>query len=189
MYLLDYIYNILVDGYFYVVLILLLTYLLIKKQRPFLKEVIISSNLLSLITYLLFIIHSIYTLFPLIQPFNDERDVFFTYRIAGPYSYSYWIPLINGLAIFLFLLFRKHRNSIWITVWILISATPFIYEQLIIWITMQFRDYVPSSWSVYYKDFFHSYPSPIYLFLLAITYFIRRHFTNKKIKESANLQQ
>lgn len=189
MYLFDYIYNILVDGYFYVVLLLLLAYLLIKKQRPFLKEVIISSNLLSLVTYLLFIVHSIYTLYPLIQPFNDERDTFFKYRIVGPYSYGNWIPFINALIIFILLLFKKPRNTIWITVWVLISSAPFIYEKLIIWISMQFRDYVPSSWSVYYKDPFHNYPWLVYLFILAITYFIRKYFTNKKIKESANLQQ
>lgn len=189
MYLLDYVYDVLSNGYFYVVFFLLLAYLLLKKRRPFLKEVIISSNLLSLITYLLFIIHSIFILYPLIKPFNDDRDIFFSYRIAGPYSTYYWLSVINSVLIFTFLLFKKHRNAVWITFWIVLSSAPFNYERLVIWITSLYRDYLPSSWSVYHTDFIYNYPWFAYLFVLAVTYIARKYFTNKKIKESANLQQ
>lgn len=181
-------YEVLSDGYFYVLLFLLLAYWVIKKQRPLLKEIIISSNILSLITYLFFICHALYTLYPIIQPFNDERDIFFKYRIVGPYSYYNWVPFINSLAIFILLLFKKPRNSIWITVWMVISSAPFLYEKLIVWITNLYRNYLPSSWSVYHTDFFHSYPPLIYMFFLAITYFIRKYFINKKIQKAANLQ-
>lgn len=180
MYLLDYIYNVLANGYFYVVLLLLIAYLLLKKQRTFLKEIIISSNVLSLITYLLFIIHSIYILYPLIQPFNDERDLFFKYRISGPYSHYFWVSIINSLIIFILLLFKKSRNSVWMTVWIVISSAPFNYESLILWITSLYRDYIPSSWSVHYTNFFYNYPSVLYTCFLTMTYFIRKNVISKK---------
>ena len=186
--LLDYIYNVLANGYFYVTLFLLLAYLFLKKQRAVLKEIIISSNLLSLITYLLFIIHSIYILYPLIQPFNDERDIFFKYRIAGPYSHYFWLSLINSLIIFILLLFKKPRNSVWITVWMFISSAPFNYERLILWITSLYRDYLPSSWSVYHTDFFYNYPFVVYILFLALTVFIRKYLKKRDIPETSTLQ-
>ena len=187
--LLNFIYDVLVDGYFYVVLILLLAYLFLKKQRLFLKEVIISSNVLSIFTYFIFICYSLYTIYPLLHYTKQEGYASLLYRIAGPYSYVFWIRFINSLALFILLLFKKTRSSIWITVWILISTAPFIYEQLIIWITMQFRDYIPSSWSVYHRDFFHNYPWLTYLLTLTVTHFIRQFFMKRKTPESANLQQ
>lgn len=189
MYLIDYIYNVLNEGYFYVVLFLLIAYLIIKKKRSVLKEIIITSNGLWLITYLLFIINSIYILYPLVQPFNDDRDVFFSYRISGPYSFSFWILLLVGLTTFILLLFRKYRKSIRITIWLVLFSAPFNYEKLIIWITSLYRDYLPSSWSVYHKDFFHNYPWLIYLLILTVTHFIRQFFIKRKTPESANLQQ
>ncbi len=183
------IYDALRDGYFYVVSLLLLAYWIKKKQRPFLKNIIVSSNTLSLLTYLIFICNSLYILYAIIQPFNDERDIFFKYRIAGPYSVYYWIPFINSMIIFLLLLFRKPRNSIWITVWMVISAAPFIYNYLIIWLTNSFRDYLPSSWSFQNSTYQHIYSHLIYIVFLAATYFIRRFFQNKNNLKSTSLMK
>ena len=108
--LLYFIYDALIDGYFYVVALLLLSYWLIKKQRTLLKEIIVSSNILSLLMYFMFICNALYILYPIIQTFNDERDIFFKYRIAGPYHTYFWIPFINGIIIFILLLFNKTRN-------------------------------------------------------------------------------
>ena len=178
--ILHYIYNILANGYFYVVLILLVSYLILEKQHHLLKEIIISSNVLSLITYLLFVIDGIYTLYPLIRQFNDERDIFFSYRISGPYGIYNWVAFINALFIFVLLLIKKIRNSIWITAWILLCSAPFNYERLIIWITSLYRDYIPSTWSAYSKGFFDNSPWLDYLSFLVITYFIRKHFIKKE---------
>lgn len=186
--LFNFIYDVLVEGYFFIVLFLLIAYLFLKKKRTFLKEVIISSNILSIFTFLFFICYSLYTIYPLLNYVKQEGYAFLLYRIAGPYSYVFWIRFVSSLTLFILLLFKKPRSSIWITVWILISTAPFIYEQLIIWITMQFRDYVPSSWSVYHRDFFHNYPWLIYLLILSATHFIRQFFIKSKTPESANSQ-
>jgi hypothetical protein len=187
--LLYWIYDALNDAYFYIVGLLLLAYWLIKKHRPWLKEIIVSSNTLSLLTYLIFIYNSLYILYAIIQPFNDERDIFFKYRIAGPYSAYYWIPFINSMIIFILLLFRKSRNSIWITVWMVISSAPFIYDYLFIWLLTSFRDYLPSSWSVQNSNYLAIYPYIIYIFFLAATYYIRKYFKNKMARESTNLNE
>ena len=176
-------------GYVYILPFLLLSYWILKRFRPVLKEIIMCSNILSLFGHLLKIYFSLLQLKEIFQPTNEQSAYFSKLRIFGPYSFSYWIPFVISLALFILLLFKKPRNSIWISISIVVGSFPYFFERLIVWLTSYYRDYIPSSWSVYYTFKVVIIPQAGYLVLLFITYLIRKQLNRRKIQESANLQQ
>lgn len=176
-------------GYVYILPFLLLSYWILKRFRPFLKEVIIGANILSLVGYTLKIYFSLMQLKEVFQTTDDQTAHFYQLRIFGPYGFAYWIPFITSLVMFVLLLFKKPRNSVWISLCVVLFSFPYFYERLVILVTHYFRDYLPSSWSVYYSYKFVIAPPLGYIVLLFITHMIRKQLKGMKIKESTNLQQ
>ena len=175
-------------GYVYIIPLLLLSYWILKRFKPFLKEVIICANILSLVGYALKIYFSLMQLKEVFQTTDDQTAHFYKLRIFGAYGFAYWIPFIISLVMFVLLLFKKPRNSVWISLCVVLFSFPYLYERLVILVTDYFRDYLPSSWSVYDSYKFVIAPPLGYVVLLVITYMIRKQFRSKKIDESVNLQ-
>jgi hypothetical protein len=81
--------------------------------------------------------------------FSTNRNLF------SPYGWSYWLMFsFTGLLPQL-LWFKKLRKSISFSLFmILVLSSGLWFERLIICITSNYRDYLPSSWTVYNGGFF-----------------------------------
>ena len=81
-----------------------------------------------------------------------EQDHFFKYRIAGPYGWSYWLMMTCNVISPQLFWFRKLRRNIPFTfVMSIVVNIGMWFERFVIIVTSIYRDYLPSSWSVYYR--------------------------------------
>jgi molybdopterin-containing oxidoreductase family membrane subunit len=81
-----------------------------------------------------------------------EQDHFFKYRIAGPYGWSYWLMMTCNVISPQLFWFRKLRRNITFTfVMSIVVNIGMWFERFVIIVTSIYRDYLPSSWSMYYR--------------------------------------
>ena len=81
-----------------------------------------------------------------------EQDIFFKYRIAGPYGWSYWLMMTCNVISPQLFWFRKLRRNVTFTfVMSIVVNIGMWFERFVIIVSSLYRDYLPSSWSVYYR--------------------------------------
>lgn len=81
-----------------------------------------------------------------------EYDVFFKYRIAGPYGWSYWVMMTCNVISPQLFWFKKLRRHIAFTfIMSIVVNIGMWFERFVIIVSSIYRDYVPSSWSIYYR--------------------------------------
>jgi molybdopterin-containing oxidoreductase family membrane subunit len=81
-----------------------------------------------------------------------EQDIFFKYRIAGPYGWSYWLMMTCNVISPQLFWFRKLRRNVTFTfVMSIIVNIGMWFERFVIIVSSLYRDYLPSSWSIYYR--------------------------------------
>ena len=81
-----------------------------------------------------------------------EQDIFFKYRIAGAYGWSYWLMMTcNVLSPQLFWVTKLRRNVLFTFVMSIIVNIGMWFERFVIIVSSLYRDYLPSSWSIYYR--------------------------------------
>ena len=81
-----------------------------------------------------------------------EQDIFFKYRIAGPYGWSYWLMMTCNVVSPQLFWFRKLRRNVLFTfVMSIIVNIGMWFERFVIIVSSLYRDYLPSSWSIYYR--------------------------------------
>jgi molybdopterin-containing oxidoreductase family membrane subunit len=81
-----------------------------------------------------------------------EYDAFFKYRLAGPYGWSYWIMMTCNVVSPQLFWFQKLRRNIGFTFFMsIIVNIGMWFERFVIIVTSIYRDYVPSSWTMYYR--------------------------------------
>lgn len=81
-----------------------------------------------------------------------EQDVFFKYRIAGPYGWSYWLMMTCNVISPQLFWFRKLRRSVLFTfIMSIVVNIGMWFERFVIIVSSLYRDYLPSSWSIYYR--------------------------------------
>lgn len=81
-----------------------------------------------------------------------EQDIFFKYRIAGPYGWSYWLMMTCNVISPQLFWFRKLRRNITFTfIMSIVVNIGMWFERFVIIVSSLYRDYLPSSWSVYYR--------------------------------------
>lgn len=107
--------------------------------------------------------------------YGQNSYEFYAFR-ESRFQVSWTIILTHyffGFATGLLLFFRKPRTNRFITLLFFLSHCAFLFERIIIYITSQFRDYLPSSWSTYYSisigRYIYSYA--IMMLLLKFIYF------------------
>jgi len=80
-----------------------------------------------------------------------EQDIFFKYRIAGPYGWSYWLMMTcNVITPQLFWSKKLRRNIAFTFLMSIVVNVGMWFERFVIIVSSLYRDYLPSSWSVYY---------------------------------------
>ena len=81
-----------------------------------------------------------------------EQDIFFKYRIAGPYGWSYWLMMTCNVISPQLFWFRKLRRSVLFTfIMSIVVNIGMWFERFVIIVSSLYRDYLPSSWSIYYR--------------------------------------
>jgi Ni/Fe-hydrogenase subunit HybB-like protein len=81
-----------------------------------------------------------------------EQDIFFKYRIAGAYGWSYWLMMTcNVISPQLFWFRKLRRNILFTFIMSIVVNIGMWFERFVIIVTSLYRDYLPSSWSVYYR--------------------------------------
>ena len=81
-----------------------------------------------------------------------EQDIFFKYRIAGPYGWSYWLMMTCNVISPQLFWFRKLRRNVTFTfIMCIVVNIGMWFERFVIIVSSLYRDYLPSSWSVYYR--------------------------------------
>lgn len=81
-----------------------------------------------------------------------EQDIFFKYRIAGAYGWSYWLMMTcNVLSPQLFWFTKLRRNVMFTFIMSIVVNIGMWFERFVIIVSSLYRDYLPSSWSIYYR--------------------------------------
>ncbi|MBX2922019.1 MAG: polysulfide reductase NrfD [Chitinophagaceae bacterium] len=81
-----------------------------------------------------------------------EYDIFFKYRIAGAYGWSYWLMMTCNVISPQLFWFKKLRRNIGFTFFMsVIVNVGMWFERFVIIVSSLYRDYLPSSWSLYYR--------------------------------------
>jgi molybdopterin-containing oxidoreductase family membrane subunit len=97
-------------------------------------------------------------------------------RMFGPYGWSYWVLVFINLGLIQLLWFKRVRtNTKLLFVLALIYNLGMWFERFVIVVTSLARDFVPSSWGMYYPTFwdFLTYFGTIGLFVTLFFLFIR----------------
>jgi molybdopterin-containing oxidoreductase family membrane subunit len=80
-----------------------------------------------------------------------EQDAF-KFRMTGPYGWSYWLMMACNVISPQMFWFRKLRRNITFTfIMSIVVNIGMWFERFVIIVTSIYRDYLPSSWSIYYR--------------------------------------
>lgn len=171
----------LILGYTITVILLLASMLLLSRYRGVLKELLNISNLILLLPFTLNLCSWLYVaIYALYTQSNEGEFVSTQFQVSQPYGIYFWLTCALSLILFVLLFFRKFRRSIFITLLALLLLN---FERIIIIITSLYRDYISSSWSVYYVGFgwVNGFTAPlIFNALVAIIYFTQKHLKKSK---------
>lgn len=80
-----------------------------------------------------------------------EYEVFYKFKLQGPYAWSYWTMMSCNVIAPQFFWFRSLRRNVYITFILSIAVNVGMwFERFVIIVSSLYRDYLPSSWSLYY---------------------------------------
>jgi hypothetical protein len=82
---------------------------------------------------------------------NSHESFMMTNRMFGPYGWAYWTLVLTNILIPQLLWFRRVRQSVGILFLISMSINVGMWlERFVIVVTSLHRDFMPSSWGMYY---------------------------------------
>jgi Ni/Fe-hydrogenase subunit HybB-like protein len=97
-------------------------------------------------------------------------------RMGGPYGIAYWGLILINIAIPQALWFKRVRTSVMALWWIALAVNIGMWlERFVIVVTSLHRDFLPSSWNMYYPTFWDwsTYIGTIGLFFALLFLFLR----------------
>jgi molybdopterin-containing oxidoreductase family membrane subunit len=97
-------------------------------------------------------------------------------RMFGPYAWSYWALIFcNGIIPQTLWIKSLRTNTIWLFIMSLIVSVGMWLERFVIIVTSLHRDFLPSSWGMYYPTFwdFSTFFGTIGLFVTLMFLFVR----------------
>jgi molybdopterin-containing oxidoreductase family membrane subunit len=97
-------------------------------------------------------------------------------RMTGPYAWSYWMLIFcNALVPQTLWSKRLRTNTTWLFIMALIVSVGMWLERFVIIVTSLHRDFLPSSWDMYYPTFwdFSTFFGTIGLFTTLMFLFVR----------------
>jgi molybdopterin-containing oxidoreductase family membrane subunit len=108
----------------------------------------------------------------------NQYEEFMVYnRIwGGPYAWTYWALIFcNGIVPQTLWIRRLRRNTVWLFIMALIVSVGMWLERFVIIVTSLHRDFLPSSWDMYYPTFwdFSTFFGTVGLFITLFFLFVR----------------
>jgi Ni/Fe-hydrogenase subunit HybB-like protein len=97
-------------------------------------------------------------------------------RLTGPYAWSFWALIVcNGIVPQTLWIKRLRTNTVWLFIMALIVSVGMWLERFVIIVVSLHRDYIPSSWNMFYPTFwdFSTFFGTIGLFITLMFLFIR----------------
>ncbi|HEV3484717.1 MAG TPA: NrfD/PsrC family molybdoenzyme membrane anchor subunit, partial [Vicinamibacterales bacterium] len=97
-------------------------------------------------------------------------------RMTGPYAWSYWMLIFcNGIVPQTLWIKRLRTNTTWLFIMALVVSVGMWLERFVIIVTSLHRDFLPSSWDMYYPTIwdFSTFFGTIGLFVTLMFLFIR----------------
>ena len=107
---------------------------------------------------------------------SEFEQYVITNRMTGPYAWSFWMLILCNVVIPQAMWWRRVRQSVaWMFVISLVVNVGMWLERFVIIVTSLHRDFLPSSWGMYYPTFwdFSLFFGSIGLFLCMFLLFIR----------------
>lgn len=102
-----------------------------------------------------FVTGAVFSGFAMVQTIGAnpyEYDVFYKYKLSGPYGWSYWVMMSCNVIAPQFFWFKSLRRNLYITFVLSIAVNVGMwFERFVIIVSSLYRDYLPSSWSLYYR--------------------------------------
>jgi molybdopterin-containing oxidoreductase family membrane subunit len=95
---------------------------------------------------------------------------------GGPYAWSYWALIFcNGIIPQTLWIKSLRTNTTWLFIMALIVSVGMWLERFVIIVTSLHRDFLPSSWDMYYPTFwdFSTFFGTVGLFILLFFLFVR----------------
>jgi Ni/Fe-hydrogenase subunit HybB-like protein len=97
-------------------------------------------------------------------------------RLTGPYAWAFWALIFcNGLVPQTLWIKRLRTNTVWLFIMALIVSVGMWLERFVIIVVSLHRDFIPSSWNMFYPTFwdFSTFFGTIGLFITLMFLFIR----------------
>ena len=107
---------------------------------------------------------------------NQYESYMLFNRMRGPYAWSYWMLIFcNGIVPQTLWLKKLRTNTVWLFIMALIVSVGMWLERFVIIVTSLHRDFLPSSWDMYYPTIwdFSTFFGTIGLFITLMFLFIR----------------
>jgi Polysulphide reductase, NrfD len=107
---------------------------------------------------------------------NQYESYMLKNRAFGPYAWSYWMLIFcNGVVPQTLWIRRLRTNTVWLFIMALIVSVGMWLERFVIIVTSLHRDFLPSSWDMYYPTFwdFSTFFGTIGLFVTLMFLFVR----------------
>jgi len=161
---------------------LLLGYLIKKQWRPFIKEWLSGSYIIAFVYCMIELANKLSVHIERLKliPENNEGYDFYYSSTYDASVYFYFALLTLVLIVFIF---RRIRASLW---WGISVLFAFHFETIYVALAWLYRDYLPSSWSVYYHTpvYVNPYLFSFIAFNLLVTgiYFLKKIWVKKTVK-------
>jgi molybdopterin-containing oxidoreductase family membrane subunit len=107
---------------------------------------------------------------------NQYEQYMIHNRMFGPYAWSYWMLIFcNGIVPQTLWIKSLRTNTVWLFIMSLIVSVGMWLERFVIIVTSLHRDFLPSSWGMYYPTFwdFSTFLGTIGLFTTLMFLFVR----------------
>jgi Ni/Fe-hydrogenase subunit HybB-like protein len=107
---------------------------------------------------------------------NQYEQFMISNRMTGPYAWSYWLLILcNGIIPQTLWVKKWRTNLTWLFILSLIVSVGMWLERFVIIVVSLHRDFLPSSWGMYYPTFwdFSTFIGTIGLFITLMFLFIR----------------
>jgi Ni/Fe-hydrogenase subunit HybB-like protein len=107
---------------------------------------------------------------------NQYEKFMIVNRMTGPYGWVYWLLIFcNGIVPQTLWIKRLRTNTIWLFIMALIVSVGMWLERVVIIVTSLHRDFLPSSWDMYYPTIwdFATFFGTVGLFVTLMFLFVR----------------
>lgn len=157
-------------GFTFTILLIVVLKFMLPSKRRIINKWQLTANWIVFLFFIYFSIANIIYFTKELSESDAEKEEYTFYytrlNIFSPYGWSHYLAVFLPLILCLLFLKKKVRTSL---LWSFAIIIFYNLERIVIYITGLYRDYLPSSWSVYYSSSWqYSYITAFLIFNLAV---------------------